>query len=253
MLGNGNIASILRAVIAADRDYEVVATCGRGEALPESSRYDLLVEVASPEAVAEIVVPAVESGTNALIASVGALADPALRARLLSASGRAFVATGAIGGLDHVRALRLAGGITSASIESSKLPATLIQPWMDQDLQGRLRAGDERIMLANGTAQEVAALFPRSANVAVAVALAADAWQSTTATMFADPAAQNTRHVITAEGAGGTCRFEVNNVPSAQQPRSSAVVAYSILRSIDTLAAMRGSDSQQSAGMLSLV
>lgn len=237
-LGDGHLATAIAALVARSRPYEVIGAYGRADRLPDVDAYDLLVEVATPAAVPERVLPAVQDGASALIASVGALADVRLRQELTEAHGRAFVATGAIGGLDHIRALALGGGVERAAIESRKLPATLIQSWMDDDLVVRLTRGDERIVLAHGRAADVAAQFPRSANVAVAVALAADAWSTTMATVVADPSAEDTVHVIAAWGSEGSCRFEVTNLPSPDRPRSSAVVAPSLLRSIDAFAAM---------------
>ncbi len=253
LLGNGNLASLLTAAIAQRPNYVVAGTIGRADEIPAVTEYDLLVEVAAPGAVSARVLPAVEGGTTALIASVGGLADADVRARLERAPGCVLVASGAVGGLDHVRALALSGEVTAAHIASSKLPATLIQPWMDDDLVARLRAGAERIVVASGTAEHVAALFPRSANVAVAVTLAANAWGRTTAEMIADPAAISTTHLITATGTAGSARFEVSNVPSPAQPRSSMIVASSLMRSIDAIAAVHGDGNAAVGNLLSLL
>lgn len=253
LLGNGNIATVLADVIVRERNYSIIGTFGRNDDLPVPAEYDLLVEVAAPDAVATRVLPAVQRGARAIIVSIGALSDPALRLQLSRAWGSVFAATGAVGGLEHIRSLHEAGGVESASIESSKLPKTLIQPWMDDDLVKLLERGTKRVVLADGSAQEVAALFPRSANVAVAVALAADSWTQTTARMIADPEAINTKHVITASGPAGSARFEVVNTPSPQQPRSSAVVAYSVLRSIDTAAAFLAMGTERPGFVIPLV
>ncbi len=253
LLGNGNLARLLSAAIAQRPNCVVVGTIGRADEMPQVSEYDLLVEVAAPDAVGARVVPAVEAGATALVASVGSLANAALRERIARASGQLIVASGAVGGLDHVRALALSGEIERAHIASSKLPATLIQSWMSDDLVARLRQGTERIVVASGTAEHVASLFPRSANVAVAVALAANAWTHTTAEMIADPAAVNTTHVITATGTAGSARFEVSNVPSPAQPRSSMIVASSIMRSIDAIATLRGGGGRHMSTLLSLL
>ncbi|MBV0894766.1 aspartate dehydrogenase domain-containing protein [Microbacterium sp. NC79] len=249
ILGNGNLARHL----ADDPTLDIVGVIGRGDELPPVADYDLLVEVAAPDAVVERVVPAVEAGATALIVSVGALADADIRDRIRRAAGRAVVTSGAVGGLDFVRALALSGRVGAAHIASSKLPGTLIQPWMGAELVARLRRGDERIVLASGTAEHVASLFPRSANVAVAVALSADAWERTTAEMIADPAATNTTHVITATGTAGSITCEVSNLPSPAQPRSSMVVASAIMRSIAAIAALRGDTTRPVRDLLSII
>lgn len=181
-------------------------------------------------------------GVDVILLSVGALADAALRTTLLAGvgPGRIIACTGAIGGLDQVRALRAAGPLREVSLESRKLPATLIQPWMDAELQERLRGGDEEIVLADGLAAEVAQQFAASANVAASLALAANAWGHATARVVADPTATQTRHEIRVSGAVGEVRAIVTNAPSPERPSSSAVVAWAALRALDDYTRMRG-------------
>lgn len=241
-LGDGHINGQVRRAVAQARSYRIVGSFGRADELPESSALDVVVEAATQQAVRERVPGLIAAGVDVILLSVGALADPALRAALLEGGhpGQVIACTGAIGGLDQVRALRAAGPLASASIESRKLPATLIQPWMDAELRDALLRGDREILLAEGPASEIAQRFPASANVAASLALAADAWDHATARVVADPAAALTRHELYAAGALGEVRCTVTNAPSAERPRSSAVVAWAALRALDDYAALRG-------------
>lgn len=54
----------------------------------------------------------------------------------------------------------------------------------------------------------------------------------------ADPRAQSARHEITASGEAGVYRFLIENALSAENPRTSAVTAYSILRGLADRSAM---------------
>lgn len=239
-IGDGNITRTVRGELAS-RPYEVVGAFGRADAIPDG--LDLLVEAATQSAAAERVPGVLERGTDVLLLSVGALADPGLRQRLASGHGRLIVCTGAVGGLDQVRALRVGGVLDRVSIESRKLPATLIQPWMDDALRQRLAAGQEEIVLDDDLATAVTRRFPASANVAAAVALAADAWDTATARVVADPAAVRTRHTIHAAGELGEVTVTVTNEPSPERPRSSAVVARAVVRAVDDYARLRGFDA----------
>ena len=73
----------------------------------------LIAEVAGQSAVAEHCSAVLRSGTDCLVISVGALADPALLARLRSAAqdgnSRILLPAGAIGGIDAIAAMRVAG------------------------------------------------------------------------------------------------------------------------------------------------
>jgi aspartate dehydrogenase len=240
-LGDGHINGVLRRAVEASRSYEVVGSYGRDDVLPDHADVDVIVEAATQQAVRERVPGLLEAGVDVILLSVGALADPGLRSRLHSATpGRLIACTGAIGGLDQVRALRAAGPLSEVSIESRKLPASLIQSWMPDGLKDDLRTRSTELVLADGPAGDVAQRFPASANVAASLALAADAWDFATARVIADPAAVRTRHEIHAVGELGEVRTVVVNTPSSERPRSSAVVAWAALRALDDYARLRG-------------
>lgn len=242
-LGGGNINGELRRIVEDARPYDVVGTIGRGDALPARMDVDVVVEAATQRAVCDRVPALLDAGIDVILLSIGALADAEFRRELLTPAegdGMLIACTGAIGGLDQVRALRAGGPLREVSIESRKLPATLIQPWMSPDLQDELRAGDQEITLAEGLAVDVARKFPSSANVAAALAMAADAWATATARVIADPVAARTRHEVHAVGDLGEVRTVVSNTPSPARPRSSAVVAWAALRALDDYARLRG-------------
>ncbi len=244
-LGGGHITSVLRRAVDETRPYRVVGTFGRDDTVPARGEVDVIVEAATQRAVRERVPGLLADGIDVILLSVGALADAALRTLLTvdaaqPASGSLIACTGAIGGIDQIRALRAAGPLRRVSLESRKLPATLLQPWMEPDLQDALRAGDREIVLAEGLAADVARRFPASANIAASLALAADAWDHATARIIADPTATTTRHTVHAEGDLGAIDVVVSNAPSPERPRSSAVVAWAALRSLDDYARSRG-------------
>ncbi len=67
---------------------------------------------------------------------------------------------------------------------------------------------------------------------------------------MADPAATRTRHEIRASGELGEVRVVVENAPSAERPRSSAVVAWAALRALDDYARLRGYDGVDGVAFL---
>jgi len=242
-LGDGHLNGVLRRAVEQSRPYRVVGTFGRADALPGAADVDVVVEAATQEAVRERVPALLDVGVDVILLSVGALADESFRSAIGAReadAGRLIACTGAIGGLDQVRALRAGGSLSLVSLESRKLPATLVQSWMPEDLQRALRAGETEIVVADGPAAEVARRFPASANVAASLALAADAWDIATARVVADPSAVQTRHEIHVVGELGEVRTVVSNAPSPERPRSSAVVAWAALRSLDDYARLRG-------------
>jgi aspartate dehydrogenase len=197
---------------------------------------DLVVECAGHRALVETGPAVVAAGKDLLVVSVGALTDPALLPSLQRAgTGRVHLSTGAIGGLDLLRAAAGMGGLRRVRITTTKRAAALVQDWMDDGERARLVSATAPVVLRRGPAREIAAAFPRSANVAAAVALAVGDWEIVEAAVVADPAAARTSHVIEAEGTAGEHRFEIRNAPSEQTPTTSAITPYAVLRAIGDL------------------
>jgi aspartate dehydrogenase len=197
---------------------------------------DLVVECAGHAALGQTGPKVVGAGVGLLLASVGALTDAALLAALSAGPGRVYLSTGAIGGLDLLRSAAVMGGLDRVRITTTKRPAALAQPWMDEAQLAELRAATGPLVLRSGSAREIAQAFPRSANVAASVALAVGDWDGVEAAVVADPGAERTRHLIEAEGSAGRYRFEIDNVPSAETPSTSAVVPYALLRAVADIA-----------------
>ena len=194
---------------------------------------DIVVEVASHAAVRQYALQIIESGTDLLIVSVGALADKSLEEKLLAAGpGNLMICTGALGGIDYIQAAKLLGGIDEISLTSTKKPSVLSQPWMENFLQEKLAAGDERVVVFEGNAREAAEAFPKSSNVSATLALTVGSWDTVKVRVVGDPAAKQTKHQIHLSGEVGESVFEVNSLPSAINPATSSVVPYSVVKAL---------------------
>ncbi|MFG2884209.1 aspartate dehydrogenase domain-containing protein [Streptomyces sp. NPDC048297] len=204
-------------------------------------RCDLIVEAAGQGVVREWGERVLESGTDLLIASTGALTDEELAKRLLAAGpGRVYFTGGAVGGLDLLQAVRSLGPLHDVRLTTTKLPSTLEQPWMDDELLTRLRTATGPVEVMSGTARDIPVKFPKSTNVAASVALAVGDLDAVRVHVVADPGAHHTRHVVEARGAHGAYRFEVAHLPDPGNPATSQVVPYAVLRSLAALAGRTG-------------
>jgi len=197
------------------------------------SRSDVVVEAAGHGALREHGVAIRESGADLLVVSIGALADEDLEARLRRAEGgRLYLCTGAIGGFDILRAAMLFGPLEEVTITSTKPALGLRRPWMEQTVQDALAGGSEPVKVFDGPAREACALFPESANVTATLSLATLGFDRVRVQMVGDPAVTRVRHVVTASGAAGAYELSFENAASPDNPRTSAVTAYSVLRAI---------------------
>lgn len=135
-----------------------------------SLRPDYIVEAASPAAMREIAIPALERGISIVTLSIGAFADDAFYENVREAASkggsRVYVASGATGGFDVLRTAALMGG-ARAEFYNEKGPDALKEtPVYDESLQ------TERRTVFEGTAKEAIAMFPTKVNVTVAASRA---------------------------------------------------------------------------------
>ncbi|MFO1061589.1 MAG: aspartate dehydrogenase [Dongiaceae bacterium] len=193
----------------------------------------LVVEAAGAAAVAEHGPALLEAGIDLMIASCGALADPALEGRLRDAAAeggaRILIPSGAIGALDALGAMRLAG-LDRVRYRGSKPPAA----WAGSAAERAVDLGllDAPAVFFRGSAREAARLYPKNANVAAAVAFAGLGLDATEVELVADPAAEANIHEIVAEGRTGSLALRMAGRPSAGNARTSALTAFSILAAL---------------------
>jgi aspartate dehydrogenase len=141
---------------------------------------------------------------------------------------RIVVPTGAIAGLDAVRAAA-EGPVESVSIEMRKPPVGLAgAPFL-------LRHGidvldlTEPLLVFDGTALDAAAGFPANVNVAAALALAGIGPIRTKVKIWADPFATRNVHTITVEAEAARFTISIENVPSAENPRTGRLAGLSVI------------------------
>lgn len=246
LVGSGTIARGVAEAIAGDPGcgIEVVAVLARtptevmrGPVIATladvlEAQPDVVVEAASHAAVRETAEIVLMRGTHFVCVSVGALADEALRERLVAAAraggARLIVPSGAVGGLDVLAAAAHAG-LDEVVIEQRKPAAVLLPP-------EEAAALVEARVVFEGTAGEVVRRYPKTSNVAAAVALAGLGFDATTARVVADPAIRANRATLSARGGIGTFTLVLENVPSAN-PRTSAIVAHSVVATLRRLRA----------------
>ena len=198
---------------------------------------DLVAECAGVPAVQVEGVRVIEAGIDLLVSSVGALVDEPFRKRMLTQGpGRCFTTSGAIGGLDVLSAASRGGGLSAAQLVTTKAPAAVVQEWMSEGQRRDMMEAAGPITAFSGNVKEAINLFPRSLNIAVALALATDLWDELVVTMVADPDAALTTHAVSASGGSGDYEFTIRNRPHPHNPATSGVVPAAVLNDIERLA-----------------
>jgi aspartate dehydrogenase len=195
----------------------------------ELAEADIVVEAAPASIFERIAVPAIEAGRIFIPASAGALLPRMHLARLAQQTGaRIVVPTGALLGLDAVRAAA-EGPIESVTMETRKPPLGLLGAPYLQKHNIDVMEMTELTLVFDGNAMEAAAGFPANVNVAAALALAGIGPIRTRVKIWADPGSTRNIHTIKVEAAAARFTMTIENVPSAENPKTGRLTALSVL------------------------
>jgi aspartate dehydrogenase len=204
------------------------------EALAQSC--DVVVECLPPELFRNIATSVVEAGKIFMPLSVGQLLENwDLVARAKETGARILVPTGALIGLDAVRAAA-EGTIRSVAMVSRKPPDGLEgAPYLVErgislkDLKAPLKVFD-------GTAREGARGFPANVNVAAALSLAGIGPDKTRLEIWADPALTRNTHRIEVDADTARFSMAIEGIPSVN-PRTGRIVPLSVVAALRGLVA----------------
>jgi aspartate dehydrogenase len=201
-------------------------------------RFDAVLECAGHAAVAAHGARVLAAGADLLATSVGALADPALLERLLTAakaSGRRLILPSAgIGALD-ILAGAAVGGLEEVHVTVRKDPASWRGTAAEQALD--LDRLAEAAVLYDGPVREGARRYPQNVNIAAAAALAGIGFERTRLTILADPAIASHVVEVSARGAFGRFEFREDVIPSDDNPKTGRLVAMALVKTVRQLAA----------------
>jgi aspartate dehydrogenase len=199
---------------------------------------ELVLEAASAEAVRSYAAGILECGADLMMVSVGALADADFCGRLMDQAKREgrriYVPSGAIGGLDIIKAA-VVGGLEECTLTTTKPPRALagasyvIERGMD------LEAIREATVIFEGSARQAARFFPQNLNVAAAISLAGLGLDRTTVRIIANPAATRNVHEVFARGEFGEATIRLVNQPSLDNPKSSYLASSSVIATLQRI------------------
>lgn len=204
------------------------------EALAEQC--EVIVECAPTAAFMAIAEPAMRAGRQMVTVSAAALIEHMSVLELARAhGGRIIMATGALLGLDAMRAAAQ-GEIHSVVMITRKPPKSLVgAPFLvanDIDVM----ALTEPLQVFAGSAREGARGFPANVNVAAALALAGIGPDRTELQIWADPTLERNTHTIKVEADSARFSMTIENVPSIEKPGTGRITALSMIAALEGLA-----------------
>jgi aspartate dehydrogenase len=137
-----------------------------------------------------------------------------------------LVASGAIAGLDGVRGA-VVGQVDSVTLTTRKPPKGLAGAPYLVDHGIDLDSLTKDTVVFDGTAREACRGFPTNVNVSAALSLAGVGPDRTRVQIIAVPGGTFNQHRIEVRGEFGRLTVEIENVPSATNPRTGLLSIYS--------------------------
>ncbi|WP_428908021.1 aspartate dehydrogenase [Niallia sp. Krafla_26] len=246
LIGYGNIGKFLLQCINENhliKDAKITIISGRNQEIGKqvASQYgihytedmreliesdvDLVIEAATVGVVKKYAAQILKSGKDFLVISVGALVDKGfydnLQMLCKHSGTRLLLPSGAIGGLDILKAAKSTGQLETVSLTTRKPP---------QALPGA--PFDEESVIFTGTANEAIEKFPQNINVSIILSLAGIGASRTNVTIIADPMANRNSHTIVATGSFGKLTLSVENDPMPNNPKTSYLAALSVISTL---------------------
>lgn len=198
---------------------------------------DIVIECAPAAVFTEIAGPALDAGRIFMPLSVGQLlVHPDYPDRARAAGARIVVPTGALLGLDAVRAAA-EGEIHTVSMVTRKPPGGLAgAPYLAE--QGISLDGlTAPLKVFDGNARDGARGFPANVNVAAALSLAGIGPDRTRLEIWADPTVMRNTHTIQVDSDSARFEMTIENLPSEENPRTGRITALSVIAALRGLAA----------------
>jgi aspartate dehydrogenase len=198
---------------------------------------DVVIEGLPPKLFRDVAAPALAKGRIFMPLSVGALIDHMdLIDEARRTGGRIVVPTGALLGLDAVRA-PAEGKIASVTIITRKPPAGLAGAPLLARQGISLDGLKAPLRVFAGSAREAIAGFPANVNVSVALSLAGIGPDRTQVEVWADPAVTRNTHTVVVKSDSSDLSMTIENIPSVENPRTGRITALSALAALRRLTA----------------
>lgn len=231
----------LAAVSAGDRERAAAAMAQLRSSVPivDTAELvalsDVIVDSAPTAAFRDIAIATLRAGKTLVTVSGAALMQwPDAVEIAREHGGRIILATGALLGLDAVRAAAI-GTIHSVTMVTRKPVKSLVKA--EHVVRNRIDLTDltEPLNIFAGSALEGAMAFPANVNVAAALGMAGIGPALTQLEIWADPALERNTHRITVDSDSARFELIIENIPTDENPGTGRITAQSIVAALNDL------------------
>ena len=198
---------------------------------------DIVIECAPKPVFRELAEAALKAGRIFMPLSCGQMLENTDLVDLARATGgRILIPTGAIIGLDLIRAMAV-GEIHSVTLETRKPPNGLAgAPHLIENAIS-VEGLTEPKLVFSGNARQAAIGFPANVNVAAALSLAGVGPERTMVEVWADPTIDRNMQTVRVVSDSGEAEMGVRNIPSAENPRTGKITALSVIACLQRMTA----------------
>ncbi len=196
----------------------------------------LVIEAAGASVAYEIAQKALELGKKVMLMSVAGILDGhrQLFALAQAKGGRLYLPSGAIAGLDAVKAASMSR-INTATLITRKPPQGLAgAPYLAQQKIDLAGIKGETVVF-EGSAAEAIKGFPKNVNVCATLSLAGIGAEKTKVKIVTSPAYKANIHEIELEGDFGRLMARTENLPSPENPRTSFLASLSAIATLKSI------------------
>lgn len=196
---------------------------------------DFIIEAASIKASEEIVPLVLAAGKEILVLSVGGILKIKNLNDLLKRSrGRVYIPSGAIAGIDGVLGAQN-GGIKSVQITTCKPLKSLIHAPFFVKKGFQAEKIKKQTLIFKGNALSAIENFPENVNVAATLSLAGIGPKKTKVRIYTSPKYRYNAHKIEIRGGYGQIMTQVINLPSRENPKTSALAIGSAIATLEKI------------------
>ena len=194
-----------------------------------AERCDIIVDCAPKAVFRELAMATLSRGRILVtVSGAGILANEDIEDVARQNGGRLILATGALLGLDAVRAAT-EGTIHSVRMITRKPPNALRDAPHIIDNNISLDRLNGAIQVFEGSAREGAKAFPANVNVAAALGLAGIGADATQLEVWADPHLDRNTHSIEVDADSAKFTLQIENVQSESNPGTGKITALSVI------------------------
>lgn len=194
---------------------------------------DLVVEAASAAVSYSVARQSLSAGKSILVMSIGGILGREMDLFSISrkTGAKFLLPSGAVCGLDGIRALSLAG-ISSVTLNTRKPPKALAGAAFLKTHKIDLSGIKKKTLIFSGSATEAVRAFPQNINVVALLQLAAGPRVRVRVKIWADPALRRNVHEIEVESGAARLKMSCENTASPDNPKTSYLAVLSAAASL---------------------